>query len=76
MNAQERKQNMDAGKQAPGHDAAGNRESRGLVRVSRTIIIDRDEPGAIDTNVVSPTYYNAFNYALLSHDHAGQNLTV
>ncbi len=76
MSAQERKQPMDAGKPPSGHDPAGSRDSRGLVRVSRTIIIDRDEPGPIDTNVVSPTYYNAFNYALLSHDHAGQNLTV
>jgi non-specific protein-tyrosine kinase len=76
MSAQERKQNMDAQKQTSGHDPAGNKEPHGLVRVSRTIIIDRDEPGPIDTNVVSPTYYNSFNYALLSHDHAGLNLTV
>jgi protein-tyrosine kinase len=67
---------MDAGKQAPGHEPGGTRESRGLVRVSRTIIIDRDEPGPIDTSVVSATYYNAFNYALLSQEHAGLNLTV
>jgi Mrp family chromosome partitioning ATPase len=51
-------------------------ESKNLVRLSRSVIVDRIEPGLIDPTMVSPTFFNAFNYSLLSRERAGVNLTV
>jgi Mrp family chromosome partitioning ATPase len=51
-------------------------EGKNLVRLSRGVVVDRIEPGLIDPTMVSPTFFNAFNYSLLSRDRAGVNLTV
>jgi Mrp family chromosome partitioning ATPase len=51
-------------------------ESKNLVRLSRSVVVDRIEPGLIDPTMVSPTFFNAFNYSLLSRERAGVNLTV
>ena len=67
---------MEEPKTTSGQSQRGHHDARSLVRLSNTIIFDKEDPGPIDASMVSPTYYNAFNYSLLSREHAGVNLTV
>jgi Mrp family chromosome partitioning ATPase len=51
-------------------------ESTRLVRLLKPVVIMDDEPGDIDGNVISPRFYNAFNYAILGKAQASVNMAL
>ncbi len=51
-------------------------ERGNLVRLLKPIVISSERPRHIDDTIVSPQYYNCFNYSLISREKTGVNLTV
>jgi len=55
-----------------GFDSQDNK----LVRLLKSIVINPEEPGPIDTKIVSFRYYNTFNFSLLSKGEKGFNMSL
>jgi Mrp family chromosome partitioning ATPase len=47
-----------------------------LVRIAKTVIVSSDGVGEIDNTIVSPRYYNCFNYSLLPKDQRDLKLSL
>ena len=66
-------------KEQPEDDAerseSASRQTR-LVRLVKPVVKLENEARPIDTTIIAPKFYNAFNYSVLSRDRSVVNLTV
>lgn len=56
--------------------ATNRPDSHDLVRLIKSITIRKELPGDIDRTVVSPHFYNCFNFPLIDRNRPGVNLTI
>jgi len=68
-------QSTDRGYSEGGEEKEVSHDSN-LVRLIKPIIFNAEKGKAIDTSVVSPKFYNCFNYSLLSTEQPNLNLVV
>jgi Mrp family chromosome partitioning ATPase len=51
-------------------------DTHDLVRLIKSITVRKEPIGNIDRNIVSPHFYNSFNFPLLERNRPGVNLTI
>jgi len=57
-------------------DPKSPEDKHSLVRLLKPIMFNPERGKHIDSAVVSPMFYNCFNYSMLAKEHTGVNLTV
>jgi len=52
------------------------RESRSLARIIKPVVLEKNDAGMVDPEMVSPRFYSAFNYSILSKDRSAVHMAV
>lgn len=61
---------------SPSDDEPRQASGQALIRTVKSIVVRRDDEAMIDTAVVSPRFFNCFNYALMSRDAENASVIV